>query len=86
METKNNNRYILMRVDQFSKWIECIPLPSQTAELTTKAAVEHFFGRFGYPFQILTDQGTNFEISLFKSLCERMGIHKTKATSFRQIR
>ena len=82
-ETKNNNKYILMIVDQFSKWVECIALPSQTAELTAKAAVDNFFSRFGYPFQIHTDQGTNFESSLFKSLCERMGIHKTRTTAFR---
>lgn len=81
-ETKNKNKYILMMVKKCSKWVECIALPSQTAEITAKAAVDHFFNRFGYPFQIITDQGTNFESALFKTLCERMNIHKTKKKTF----
>jgi hypothetical protein len=38
--------HILMMVDQFTKWVECIPLPSQSAEETTRAAVNQFFSRF----------------------------------------
>ena len=29
--TAGGNEHILMMVDQFTKWVECIPLPSQTA-------------------------------------------------------
>ena len=64
--TKNNNSYVLMMVDQFTKWVECIPLPSQTAEATAQAVVDQFFVRFGIPFQIFTDRGSNFESNLFK--------------------
>ncbi len=32
--TTQGNEYILMMVDQFTKWVECIALPSQTAEVT----------------------------------------------------
>ncbi|XP_033731289.1 protein NYNRIN-like [Pecten maximus] len=70
-------------LDQFTKWVECIPLPNQTAEETAKAAVNHFFSRFGFPFQIFTDRGTNFESHLFKQLCERLHIHKARTTRFR---
>ena len=42
-----------MMVDKFTKWVECILLPSQTAEVTAKAAFDHFFSRFGYPFHKL---------------------------------
>ena len=31
-KTPQGNEYILMMVDQLTKWVECIPLPSQTAE------------------------------------------------------
>ena len=51
-KTAQGNEHILMMVDQFTKWVECIPLPSQTAEVTAHAAVGGFFCRFGYPFQI----------------------------------
>ena len=41
-KTKYGNEYILMMVDQFTKWVECIPLPTQTAEVTARAAVKLF--------------------------------------------
>lgn len=34
--TKNNNTYFLMMVDQFTKWVECIPLPTKSAEVTAR--------------------------------------------------
>ena len=41
-KTKYGNEYVLMMVDQFTKWVKCIPLPTQTAEVTARAAVNHF--------------------------------------------
>ena len=52
-----------MTLDQFTKLVECVPLPSQTAEVTAKAAVDNFLG-FGRPFQIFSDQGRNLESNL----------------------
>lgn len=77
------NQYLLMMVDQFTKWIECVPLPSQTAEVTARAAVDHFFSRFGCPLQVHTDQGRNFESSLFQEICKLLQITKTRTTSYR---
>ena len=82
-ETERGNEHILMIVDQFTKWVECIPWPSQTAEVTAQAVVNDFFARFGYAFEILTDQGRNFESKLFSALCEAMQIHKTKTIPYR---
>ena len=69
-KTPQGNEYVLMMVDQFTKWVECIPLPSQTAEVTAHAAVMEFFSRVGCPFQIHTDQGRNFESNLFQAALE----------------
>nr|XP_054769743.1 uncharacterized protein K02A2.6-like [Lytechinus pictus] len=70
-------------VDQFTKWVECVPLPSQTAEVTAQAAISEFFCRFGYPFQIFTDQGRNFESRLFTNICKLLHIHKARTTPYR---
>ena len=72
-----------MMVDQFTKWVECVPLPSQTAEVTAKAVIDGFFSRFWYPFQIFSDQGRNFESKLFTALCEALEIHKARTTPYR---
>ncbi|XP_041466120.1 uncharacterized protein LOC121416727 [Lytechinus variegatus] len=81
-KTTNGNEYILMIVDQFTKWTEVIPLPSQTAEVTARAVVNEFFSRFGYPLQIQTDQGRNFESALFHQLCQLLHIQKTRTTAY----
>ena len=81
--TDRGNVYVLMMVDQFTKWIECIPLPSQTAEVTAEAAVNHFFSRFGFPLHILTDRGSNFESKLFSNMCEILKIQKDRTTAYR---
>ena len=75
--TKRGNEHI------FTKWVECIPLPSQSAEGTARAVVNQFFSRFGCPFQVFTDQGRNFESSLFREMCDLLHIHKSRTTPYR---
>ncbi len=82
-KTSRGNEYILMGVDQFTKWVECIPLPSQTAEVTAQAVVSQFFSRFGIPLQLHTDRGSNFESKLFDSICKLLQIHKSRTTAYR---
>ena len=55
-KTNKGNEHILIIVDQFTKWVDVIPLATQTAELTARTLVSEFFSRFGYPFQIFSDQ------------------------------
>lgn len=81
--TPRGNESILMIVDQVTKWVECILLPSQTAEETARGAVDHFSTRFGYPFQVFSDQGRNFESKLFVELCKALDIHKARTTPYR---
>ena len=33
IESNSGNKYVIMMVDQFSKWLECFPVPDQKAEL-----------------------------------------------------
>jgi len=70
-------------VDQFTKWVECVPLPSQKADVTANAAIDTFFSRFGYPFQLFSDQGRNFQSKVFDSVCKLLHIHKARTTPYR---
>ncbi len=82
-KTESGKEYILMIVDQYTKWVECIPLKSQTAEETAQAMVNEFFSRFGIPLQIHTDRGSNFESKLFANVCQLLEIHKTRTIPYR---
>ena len=68
-ESDRGNKCIRVMVDQFSHRVEIQPLPEISAETKARMAVDDFFSRFGYPLQIHTDQGKNFDGNLFKAMC-----------------
>ena len=78
--SQSGNQYVLMVIDQFTKWVECYPLPHQTAELVAKTFLDQFIARLGSPSQIHMDQGSNFNSNLFRSLCDLMQVTKTCTT------
>ncbi|XP_060064941.1 uncharacterized protein LOC132545285 [Ylistrum balloti] len=69
-------------IDQFSKWIECVALPNQKAELIAKEFFERFVVTFGCPLTVHTDQGKNFDGNLFKAFCSILQITKTRTTPY----
>ena len=80
--SQSGNRYILLMIDQFTKWVEIHAIPEQTAEQTARIAVNQFFTRFGAPLQIHTDQGKNFDGQVMKALCSLYRIAKTRTTPY----
>ena len=53
--SSKGNKYVLGMIDQFTKWLECVPLPDQSAEKIAISANDEFFCRFGMPLSIHTD-------------------------------
>lgn len=78
----NNNKYILVITDQFTKWVEAFAVQDQTSETTAKKLVEEFIARFGAPLQIHTDQGRNVQSDLFKAVCKLFGVTQTRTTPY----
>ena len=58
---------------------------SQTAEITARVAINEFLARFGYRYEIFTDQGENVESELFHEICKLLGIHKARTTPYRSL-
>ena len=79
--TPRGNRYILTVTDHFSRWVEIIPVPDQTAETTARVILNEVIARFGCPISIHSDQGSNYESKIFSELCEMLEIKKTRTTS-----
>ena len=73
---------ILNVIDQFTKWIECYPLPAQDAERCAKSLVDEFFARFGCPIEIFSDQGKNVMSNLFNELCNLLQITKKRTSPY----
>ena len=67
---------------QFTKWVECYPLPDQGARSVARAFVDNFISRFGSPCIIHSDQGRQFESDLFTALCTLLEVTKTRTTGY----
>ncbi len=82
-KSKSGNRYILVIVDQFTKWFECVAIPDQSAEVVAKAFVNQYISRSGPPLEIHSDQGGCFTASLFEACCKLLEVTKTRTTPYR---
>ncbi|KAK3105584.1 hypothetical protein FSP39_001056 [Pinctada imbricata] len=81
--TDNGNEYIIVIGDYYTKWKEAFSVPNHTALTVADKLVTEMICKFGCPEQIHTDQGREFESNLFKSVCEKLGINKTRTTPYR---
>lgn len=79
--TKRKNRYIIVFMDYFTKWVEAFPVPDQTAETTARVMLNEIISRYGCPLALHSDQGRNYESSIFKELCSLLHIKKTRTTA-----
>jgi transposase InsO family protein len=65
--------YMLVAVDKFTKSVEAAPVTTQ--DLTAAINfIKSIVFRFGVPYSIITDNGTNFTSKKFKNYCEGLGI------------
>ena len=78
--TPAGNRHILAMTDHFTKYVEVIPVKTQTAEECAEKIVEHFISRWGTPLTIHSDQGSSFESQVFRQMCSLFGIKKSRSS------
>ena len=48
-QSDDKNSYVLMMIDQFTKWVEMAAIPEQSALLTSKKVLVRFIATFGCP-------------------------------------
>ncbi len=84
-ETEQQNKYILVIADYFTKWTESFPMKNMEAKTIADILVNKFICRFGAPDYIHTDQGRNFESSLISEVCGLLGITKTRTLQKQEL-
>ena len=72
-ETDNGNRWILLVVCAFTKFVELIPLKECTAEAVALGLVATFH-RYGLPNQIVSDNGAQYRAKLLNDLNKLLGV------------
>jgi len=81
-ESEDGNRYVLVLVDSFSKWLEAYPIPNIEAKTVAERFVLEFVSRFGVPYQVKTDRGRQFESELFHEMCALLEVSHKTSTPF----
>ena len=71
---------VLMVVDHFTRYVQAFVTHNQTAYTTTKKLYNEYFSVFGFPQQLMSDQGTGFTGKVLKALCSLLGIKKLWTT------
>jgi transposase InsO family protein len=67
-------RYLFIRIDMFTKWIEAMPVVNITQEAAIKF-LQSIIYRFGMPKRVMLDNGTQFKGAKFVRCCAYFGIH-----------
>ncbi len=80
--TSAGNKYILVMIDVFTKYVRAVPLPDQTAKTVADAFLNCWIYDLGAPFRLLSDQGVNFESQVFHNLCLFWHISKVRTTPY----
>jgi len=80
-KTDSGNRYVLVIIDCFTKWVEAFPIRNTRAKTIAEVFVREIISRHGIPSEIHTDQERNFESKLFLELTELLEIKKTRTTA-----
>ena len=80
--TTRGNNYLLVVEDYFTKWVEAFPMQRTIAPGVAQCLLNGWICRFGSPYTILSDQGSEFTSNLFKSLCIMIGSKKIRTTTY----
>ncbi|GJW68869.1 reverse transcriptase domain-containing protein, partial [Tanacetum coccineum] len=79
--SSRGNKYILVAVDYFSKWVEAKVLPTNDARVVVKF-LKSLFSRFGAPRAIISDRGTHFCNDKFDKVMSKYGVTHRLSTAY----
>lgn len=82
LPSSNGYSYCLTCIDRFTSWAEAYPISDMTAETIVSTFYNNWICRFGTPLRIITDQGRQFESSLFKSLSTLLGCKRIRSSPY----
>ncbi|KAK9889146.1 hypothetical protein WA026_004416 [Henosepilachna vigintioctopunctata] len=75
------NKYFLIVIDAYSKWLEIFPLNSITSKITIEM-LRSLLARFGLPRQVVTDNGATFTSTEFQQFLSKNNIKHITSPPF----
>jgi len=81
-QTTSGNKFVIVAVDAFSKFVIAKAIKAQTSEITAEFLAEDIVCRIGSPDIITSDRGVNFVSNLLVELYQLMDIKHIKTSSY----
>ena len=75
-------RNVMVMQDHFSKYVMAYVVKDQTAHTAAKTLRSGYFGLFGAPAYLVSDQGKAFTGHLITNLCELYGVQKLRTSPY----
>ena len=79
----NGYKYLFTALCPFSKFGIVVPIRNKEAATVAEVLVNHVFLKWGLCFQILSDQGKEFEAELLAELLKILGVVKLRSSGYR---
>ena len=76
-------RNVMVMQDHFSKYVVAYVVKDQTARTAAETLRNGYFGLFGAPAYLVSDQGKAFTGHLISNLCELYGVQKLRTLPYR---
>ena len=73
---------VLVLQDHFSKYVVAYVVKDQTARTTAKTLRNGYFGLFGVPAYLVSDQGKAFTGHIITHLCDLYGVQKLRTSPY----
>jgi hypothetical protein len=80
-KTTKGHKFLLVVVCYVTKWVEAIPLPSNTASLTAETFVNQIISRYGCPLEVASDNGSSFD-GEFSELLQTWGVRAIRIAPY----
>lgn len=79
--TADGYRYVLGIMDSFTRWIELFALKTLEAPEASHSLIQ-FFGRYGVPTELLSDNGSQFVNELIKAILHIVGTKQVLSLAY----
>jgi transposase InsO family protein len=84
-QTQQGNTYIVVFIDEFTRWPEAMAINDKKAETILRAMKELVLTRHGIPSILLSDEGPEFLNRLVLATCKQYGVTKVFSAAYHSV-
>jgi len=82
LASARGNRYSIVAVDYFTKWVEAMPTFNNDGETTTLFIFNQIIARFDILKEIVIDHGSHFQNKMMFELMSKLGLRQENSSPY----